>query len=139
MSDQAEPTPNVVGMSDMDAEHELLHDLLHELQSALADKRQEEVQELLGRFQDVANAHFMEEQSLMRLHAYPGYEAHQQEHDELITELRELSRRITDGELDGAAGAAASLEEWLMTHMNTTDAALEEYLREAGIRARPGA
>ena len=135
MTAQESPKKAVVGASDMEAEHKLLHDLLHALQSALTENSDDEVTELLGRFEDVANLHFMEEQLLMRLHAYPGYEAHLQEHDHLIAELGELSRRITAREFTDAATAAKSLEDWLMTHMNTTDAALETYLEEEGIRA----
>ena len=134
MTAQESPKKAVVGASDMEAEHKLLHDLLHELQSALTEDRAEAVEELLGRFEDVANLHFMEEQVLMRLHAYPGYEAHQQEHDNLVAELGELSRRITAGEFADAAAAAKSLEDWLMIHMNTTDTALESFLEEEGIR-----
>ncbi len=118
---------------------DLLHDLLDQLQDALAAHREETVAELLGRFEDAANLHFMEEQSLMRLHAYPGYAAHQQEHDELIDGLRELSRRITAGELADPAAAAQSLEDWLMTHRNTSDAALETYLEEQGIHSSTSA
>ena len=126
--------PKPVGASDMDAEHQLMHDLLHELQGALAAGREEAVADLLGRFEDVARLHFIEEQSLMRLHAYPGYAAHEQEHDELLDELVALSRRIRAGELADAAQAAESLERWLTTHLRTTDAVLESYLEEEGIR-----
>ena len=134
MTTKNEAGTKAVGASDMDAEHQLLHDLLHQLQAALASGDRSGVDELLVRFEDVANLHFMEEQSLMRLHAYPGYEAHQQEHDELIGELTDLARRIRAGELTDASEAARSLEKWLMTHMNTTDAALESFLEEDGIR-----
>jgi len=56
------------------------------------------------------------------------------EHDHLTAELGEPSRRIVAGELADAAAAAQSLEDWLMTHMRTTDAALERCLEEEGIR-----
>ena len=135
MPDRESPKTKAVGAADMEAEHEMLHDLLHRLQSALAEGRGDAVTELLGLFQDAANLHFMEEQSLMRLHAYPGYAAHQQEHDDLSAELAEISKRITGGEFADAAEAAADLESWLTTHMHTTDAALEQYLEEEGIQA----
>lgn len=134
MTDKETDQTRPVGASDMDAEHELLHDLLHQLQSALAAGREQEVSDLLGRFEDVARLHFMEEQSLMRLHAYPGYAAHEQEHEGLLDELVDLAGRIRAGELADAAQAAGSLETWLTTHMQTTDAALERYLEEEGIR-----
>jgi hemerythrin len=138
MTENESSVVKAVGVSEMDAEHKLLHEILHQLQEALAAGNAEVVKDLLVRFQDVANLHFMEEQSLMRLHAYPGYAAHQQGHDELIAELGELSRRIDSNEFASAAEAAQSLENWFMTHMNTTDAALESFLEEDGIRAPSG-
>ncbi len=135
MTGEEGPKTKAVGAADMDAEHELLHDILHQLQEALTGDREDDVSDLLDRFVDTANLHFMEEQSLMRLHAYPGYAAHQQEHDNLIAELDELARRITAGDFEDAAKAAQSLEKWFMTHMNTTDAAFETFLEEEGIRA----
>lgn len=137
MSDTENNESKAVGVSDMEAEHRLLHDLLHQLRDALAADRRDSVRELLGSFRNVADLHFMEEQSLMRLHAYPGYEEHRQEHDDLIAELSELSRRIAAGELANADEAAGTLEKWLLTHMNTTDTALETFLDEQGIRPHP--
>lgn len=124
-----------VGKSTMDAEHELLHRLLDELKAEL-ESGGPRVGELAELFEDAASAHFMEEQALMRLHAYPGYEAHQGEHDELMRELRRLTGRIADGESVDAARLASELDDWFTVHMNTTDAALEEYLRQQGIRPR---
>lgn len=136
---ESEPSnAKAVGVSEMDAEHKLLHELLHQLQELLAAGNADAVRDLLVRFEDVANLHFIEEQSLMRLHAYPGYAAHQQEHDDLIAELGELSRRIGAREFGSATEAAQSLENWFIAHMNTTDAALETFLEEDGIRAPSG-
>jgi hemerythrin-like metal-binding protein len=124
-----------VGKSAMDEEHELLHRILDDLKAELTSGGGR-VGELVDRFDVAARAHFLEEQSLMRLHAYPGYEPHQNEHDELIDELRRLTGRIEEGESGDAARLAQELDEWLTVHMNTTDAALEEYLRREGIRPR---
>jgi len=135
MTEQDSSKAKAVGVAEMEAEHQLMHDLLNQLQSTLTAGRKEDTVELLGRFKDVANLHFMEEQSLMRLHNYMGYAEHQQEHDDLIGELEGLSGRITSGEYSDATKAAESLEKWLMTHMNTTDAALETFLEEEGFRA----
>lgn len=122
-----------VGKSTMDAEHELLHHLLDQLKNELAAGGPR-IEELLDQFDTAARVHFLGEQSLMRLHAYPAYEAHQNEHDELVEELRRLATGIHEGEAVDAAGMAQKLDEWLNVHMHTTDAALEEYLRQEGIR-----
>lgn len=122
-----------VGKSEMDAEHELLHRILADLKTELATGGSQ-IEELLDRFDLAARAHFLEEQSLMRLHAYPGYEPHQNEHDELIEELRRLAERIQQGDTADAARLAGELDRWLTVHMNTTDAAFETYLDRDGIR-----
>lgn len=122
-----------VGRSVLDAEHELLHRLLDELKTEL-ESDGPRVPELVDRFDTAARAHFLEEQSLMRLHAYPGYEAHQNEHDELVEELRHLTGQVEDGEAVDAARLARDLDNWLTVHMKTTDAAMEEYLRRHGVR-----
>jgi hemerythrin len=138
MTDEQSPNTKPVGLSDMEAEHKLMHELLEQLRRQLAEDNEETVSELLGKFVDVTNLHFIEEQSLMRLHAYPGYAAHEQEHDALVAELEDLTRRIKAGEFSDAGKATESLETWLSTHMQTTDAALEEFLAAEGIRASEG-
>ena len=133
--DESRKEGEPVGKSVMDAEHELLHRLLDELKAEL-ESGGSRIDELVSLFDDAVRAHFVEEQSLMRLHAYPGYEAHQSEHDELVEELRRLTRRIEKGEAADAARFARELDDWFVAHMRTTDAALEEYLRREGIRPR---
>ena len=76
-----------------------------------------------------ANAHFMAEQHLMRLHAYPGFESHEFEHDRLIAELRELSTRILAHPDAGSQADVEALERWLMVHIRTEDEALAGFLR----------
>lgn len=131
--DQEGPRSEPVGKSALDAEHEFLHRILDELKAELASGG-DRVAELLDRFELAARAHFLEEQSLMRLHAYPGYEPHQNEHDELVEELRRLAERIEAGATEDAGRIAHELDLWLNVHMNTTDAALENYLDRDGIR-----
>jgi hemerythrin len=126
-----------VGKSTMDREHELLHRLLDELKAELASGGPR-VRDIVDRFDTVAHAHFLEEQALMRLHAYPAYGAHQLEHDELLEELRRLTARIEEGEAVDAARLAGDLDRWLTAHMQTEDAVLEAYLDGEGIRPRPG-
>lgn len=127
-----------VGAAEMEAEHELLTRILHDLFEALTSGAPN-VPALLAQLDDATNAHFLQEQLTMRLHAFPGYAAHQLEHDRLIGELRALREEIGGGALDDAALTAKRLEGWLMDHMHTADEAFGIYLRQAGIRPRPSA
>ena len=65
------------GVAEMDQEHALELQIVRSIQAALADSDHDKVSELLQQLEDFTNAHFLAEQLLMRLHAYPGYEAHQ--------------------------------------------------------------
>lgn len=118
------------GINEMDREHALELQIVRAIQAALADGDGLRVDALLQELEDFTNAHFLAEQLLMRLHAYPAYEAHQQEHDELMDELAQMSQGIREGTATDPARAAADLERWLLTHIQSEDQALAEYLKQ---------
>ena len=122
----------------MEAEHRVQLELLRSLQEALAqgDEDRAVSGDLLKQLLDYSEAHFLSEQLLMRLHAYPAYEEHVQEHDRLIETLRSLSDDWARGEGEAAGNLLRRVEDWLLTHMKTTDEALATYLAEHGPRPR---
>lgn len=120
----------VEGVAGMDREHAVEMQIVRSLQGALLDNDREAASELLGQLEDFTNAHFLAEQLLMRLHAYPGYEAHQLEHDRLIGELVDLRQSIESGKQDSAT-AVEAIEAWLLTHIHTSDEDLANFLKQA--------
>lgn len=118
------------GIAEMDQEHALELQLVRSIQAALAESDGPKVTELLQQLEDFTNAHFLAEQLLMRLHAYPGYEAHQEEHDTLMDELKELRQSIQSDTSSDPAKDAENLERWLITHMQSSDQTLAEYLKQ---------
>jgi hemerythrin len=126
-----------LGVETMDREHALELQMVRELQGALRAADHGTAATIVERLEDFTNAHFLAEQLLMRLHAYPGYEAHRQEHDRLIADLHALRQRIEEGSLASPAEEAERLEQWLQTHMSTTDQALASYLGTSNA-IRPG-
>lgn len=129
LTEQAE-----VGLDGMDREHALELQMVRSLEQALIAGDRCTVLELMGQLEDFANAHFLAEQLLMRLHAYPGYAAHQMEHDRLIAELQRLSTHVLSEPQADAAAVAQALERWMITHIQSEDAALALFLRQP---ARP--
>lgn len=117
------------GIDGMDREHAVEIQMVHALQAALAAGDRAKVIVLMDQLEIFANAHFMAEQHLMRLHAYPGFESHEFEHDRLIAELRELSTRILAHPDAGSQADVEALERWLMVHIRTEDEALAGFLR----------
>ena len=115
----------------MEAEHRVQLDLVRALREALEkgeDRASTSI--LLRQVLDYSDAHFLSEQLLMRLYAYPAYEDHVGEHDRLVDELRAMADSWEKGEGEAAGRLLLRVEEWLVTHMTTTDKALEAYLAE---------
>lgn len=117
------------GVEEIDQEHALELQIVRSIQTALGTKNRQQLGELLQQLEDFTNAHFLGEQLLMRLHAYPGYQAHQEEHDNLMRELKELSQRLLTQESSDPAKEAENLERWLITHIQSEDQALAEFLK----------
>jgi hemerythrin-like metal-binding protein len=118
------------GIDTMDHEHALELQMVRALQEALADEDRAKVVVLMDQLETFANAHFLAEQHLMRLHAYPGFASHLIEHDRLIAELRELSTKVLGDPAADAKTAIESLEMWMLAHIHTEDEALAEFLRQ---------
>jgi hemerythrin len=115
----------------VETEHRFQLDLLRALREALGrGEDRAATSALLGQLLEYSDAHFLSEQLLMRLHAYPAYEHHVQEHDRLVDELRSMAAAWEAEGGQEAGRLLSQLEEWLLVHMTTTDTALEAYLAE---------
>lgn len=120
----------ITGVEEIDREHALELQIVRSIQAALTEGDNSHVGDLLQQLEDFTNAHFLGEQLLMRFHAYPGYEAHQEEHDNLMADLKELSERLLTQETADSVREAENLERWLITHIQSEDQALAEYLKQ---------
>jgi hemerythrin-like metal-binding protein len=117
-----------VGVPEIDAEHQVQLELLAALQAALEASDLARSEESFSVLESYTTTHFLAEQLLMRLNAYPGYEAHVQEHDRLLDELRRLRRAIrSEAEPRALAGR---VERWLRTHIQTADQAFANFVKE---------
>jgi hemerythrin-like metal-binding protein len=125
----AKDLPDVLrlGVAEMDTEHLLQVQILSAMLAAFADDDWPRASDLIRQLQDVTEAHFIAEQLLMRLHAYPGYAVHEREHDQLLDELRSLEESIVSGDT-GLSAAARSFELWLLHHIHTADKAFAAFL-----------
>lgn len=126
------PAPPPTGVGEIDREHALELKVVREIQAALLAADRVRARALLERLEEFTEAHFLTEQLLMRQHAYPGYAAHQQEHDWLVGELQEISCRLDAESLLHAPREVERLEQWLLAHMATSDQTLGAFIAEAG-------
>jgi hemerythrin len=128
------------GVAEMDFEHGLQIGLIDSFRAAVAEGRgAEEARRILDRLMDFTNAHFLAEQLMMRLHNYPGYEGHVQEHDRLVDALKTLQQHLASGALELSGQAAERLQEWLLGHLQSQDRALATFLtKPRSGQAAPG-
>lgn len=121
------------GFRAVDTEHEVQLRLLDALAVAIdLERPREEILPVLDQFVSYTNAHFLSEQLLMRLHAYPEYDRHVQEHDRLIEQAHAVQKAFESGHDPAAHDLLLYLRDWLLGHMRTMDRAFGQYLGRQG-------
>ena len=125
----------------MDEEHRiqlaLLGALSEALRTAQAGTRPSEV---LERLKEYSGAHFMSEQLLMRLSAYPEYEAHMADHGALMEGLQRLCQRLAAGEPLESRDTHA-IRAQLLYHIGNRDRVFLDYYAQwlsQGAGTHPG-
>ena len=126
------------GAAAIDGEHRLQIELVRSLEEALGTSAPAaRAGEILNRLLDYTNVHFLAEDLMMRLHAYPGYQAHLQEHESLMGQLEELQRHFAAGELAPSRELVEALKHWLGEHIRTMDRGFAAFLEASRSSAAP--
>lgn len=114
-----------VGIDSMDDEHRemmrLINDTYAELESG-ADADQ--VNQCLGDIFNTISMHFALEEKMMKDGAYDEFQAHKDDHEKLLDELRDLMDDYYDHSITGTSALEKSLSGWFSTHFSTFDARL---------------
>lgn len=123
--------PVRTGENTIDAEHDLQMQLLDALLKALERGGDfSPVKHILDQFIEFSDMHFLSEQLVMRLHGYPGYEPHLEEHTRLMKKVREIRENVFRGERAPSLQLVHELRNWLLNHISTEDVAFGEYLKK---------
>ena len=125
----------ITGHREMDEEHALQLQLLRELMQNLESGDRPAALELFDRLDQFTNAHFLAEELLMRLHAYPQFEAHAAEHAQFVEELTKLRARLAGSEAGEVREDADAFARRLLAHIATADHALGAFERSGGTTA----
>ena len=121
----------IVGIDEIDEDHRRLVDLYNLLNHAVAERAAPEY--LAALLEELINCtvwHFSHEERLMLQHRYAGYAEHKSEHQELVTSVRQLQKKILES---GGFDADADLEflgGWLTGHILANDMKMGSYLAE---------
>lgn len=123
------------GHGGIDREHQVQMGLIVALEQGLAlGKSHAHLLTILDQLVDYTNVHFMSEQMLMRLYAYPDISTHEAAHDRLMEQSRRVMADFASGELSIISAELLQLKQWLLDHIWTDDHALHLHLREQSLQ-----
>ena len=130
MGENRGPVPVRVGEKVVDAEHDLQMQLLDSLSQAIQRGGElSPMKYILEQFIEFSDMHFLSEQLVMRLHRYPGYEPHLEEHTRLMKKVREIRANLIKDERQPSLALVEELRTWLIEHIATEDAAFGTFLK----------
>jgi len=112
----------------VDLEHREMIALINQCYDQLGENADNDsIERFLGEIHSGISAHFALEEQLMLRAAYPEYEAHKEDHEELLDEIRDLMDQYVENPDAGAAILQERLANWFSRHFSTFDARLHEH------------
>jgi hemerythrin len=123
------PVRPLNNIHEFDNPHTTLLEHLDALREAIGTtSRQDELGGMARGIVADMEAHFQDEESLMRQHGFPGSANHHIEHVTLTKKAKQLRRHIRAGELSAALETHDILAKWLKHHILSADGELEVFL-----------
>ena len=118
-----------VGVASMDDEHREMIELINDTYAKL-DSRSgaDEVEACLGDIFSTISMHFALEEKIMRQAKYAEYQAHKEDHEDLLDQIRDLMDDFVADPATGAGVLARSLSDWFGGHFSSFDARLHGQL-----------
>ncbi len=126
-----------IGVPTLDDQHRQLVAAFNELQGAMrSGQGSAQLLSTLRFLGEYAVKHFSTEESLMRVHRYPGLEAHRAEHDAFRADFARIMKEAEAARHRVAMTMDVSnrILEWLLAHIGRVDRRMGEYLVERGVR-----
>lgn len=122
--------PNyTLGIPSVDHEHRELIAMINQAYRAMADAGgRARIEACLEDIHAGIAAHFALEERYMRQAGYAEYEAHKDDHEELLDQIREMMDVYADAPERGHEILQKRLSEWFTVHFATFDARLHERL-----------
>ena len=118
-----------VGIESMDFEHRKMIGMINEIYDELTQHRDaESIEQFLGDIHASISAHFALEERMMRNADYGEYEAHKDDHEELLDQIREMMDEFRVDSDSGFGILRENLANWFEAHFGSFDARLHGQL-----------
>ncbi len=124
------------GVRRVDTQHREMVEKINGLQDAISGGHgQETLCGMVDFLCEYAIKHFNTEETLMCMHAYPGYDEHRREHETFRKEFGGLAERVRSGERSDelTRELQAKLSDWLIKHIMTMDREMGRHLVMKGV------
>jgi hemerythrin len=123
-----------VHVKQFDDQHKKLVKMLNDLHEAMKQgKGQEVLGKTLAELVNYTNTHFADEERLMKLHQYAGYEQHKKEHNMLVIQVFEVQKSYTEGKAVLTQAVMSFLKGWLQNHIQGEDKKYSQLMNSKGI------
>lgn len=114
-----------VGIASMDDEHREMIDLINDVYAKLGDSPDAaSIESCLEEIFSTISLHFALEERIMRDSGYDEYDAHKEDHEELLDEIRDLMDSFETNPKEGARALERRLSDWFAKHFASFDARL---------------
>jgi hemerythrin len=124
-----------VNVEEIDRQHQTLIGLINTLYDAMnVGKGKDVLGPVLTEVVDYTAYHFNSEERLLRQDAYPEYERHKKEHDDLTAKARALKQEFDSGNHKLSIDVMLFLSNWLNLHILEEDKKFGPYLNSKGVR-----
>ena len=118
-----------VGIEAVDFEHREMIDLLNSLYVEMqGSKDANSIEQFLGDIHATISAHFALEERVMQRAGYAEYEAHKNDHEDLLDQIRDLMDIYSLDPESGLSVLQQQLSSWFESHFSTFDARLHGQL-----------
>jgi hemerythrin len=118
-----------VGIEAVDFEHREMIDLLNSIYEEMQGSRDaDSIEQFLGDIHATISAHFALEERVMQRAEYTEYEAHKNDHEDLLDQIRDLMDIYSIDPDSGLSVLQQQLSTWFESHFSTFDARLHGQL-----------
>lgn len=118
-----------LGLDEIDAQHKSLFEIINKTWQAIVDRAdREHILQLVEELEVYTLAHFVAEETFMRVTEFPEFDAHKQAHQRFIARIAaEKVAIIAGGHL--TLDLMHFLRDWLVDHILVSDKAYADFTR----------
>jgi hemerythrin len=123
-----------VSVEVIDRQHQELLRLLNELHDAMTQGHGNTVlREIIEGLIEYTHTHFKTEESYFEACDYPDCAAHKQQHRDFVVKVMDFKQGFDEGRLMLTIDVMSFLGDWLVEHIQGSDASYAPFLRAEGV------